>query len=252
MHPGPTTMVRVLRHYVTGGIALLTDTIWRAFSAALRFYRVRAWMDRSLFFLLPGDRATLAKLPNSRDPAITRGNYAVARIFFPRTIVWTIRLSWSKNDSNIYYGTLFALSLASGNVRELHASLAAKARHPLYLSFVKTALRYNLPPPHSLSRSLLTDRFYRAPWMNGPFFSRPYLSFAFTRSAAFLRPFVCGGGELLDIYCENRGVKINLCESRAQSRARRSVFRASRRAAKTRVEAVSLGHAVKYLCPVRQ
>lgn len=142
----------------------------------------------------------------------------------------------------IFYGVF--CTLASGNIRELHTSLATEDRHSLDLSFVKTALRYDLSRRQILSRAVNEWSIFFTP-------------LSITRFHAICRfsPIVrCGqgGGEFLDIYCENRGVKINLCESRAQSRARRSVFRASRRAAKTRVEAVSLGHAVKYLCPVRQ
>lgn len=75
-----TTMGRVLRHYVAGG-----DRITDRYDLA-RFQRgseilSRTRMNGPIFFLF-GDRARNPReLPNSRDPTITRGNYAVAWIF---------------------------------------------------------------------------------------------------------------------------------------------------------------------------
>lgn len=58
-----------------------------ALSARLWDFIAYAHEWTNLFFPRRRPRATLAKLPNSRDPAITRGNYAVACIFFTY-VVW--------------------------------------------------------------------------------------------------------------------------------------------------------------------
>lgn len=219
MHPGPTTMGRVLRHYVAGG-----SHYWPIRSGALsaRLWDFIAYAHEwtNLFFL-PGDRAQPSR--NYRIPATPQLREVITqlRAFFSRmsygrkltrvkkerfeTIRFTIErfrlnslvfynhyLSTMTKHENEHESMIYFLRRSLYSRKWKHPGIAHEScdRRQTSAGFVVCKNCVTIRS-FSLSRRQILSRAVNE-WS---IFSRPYLSLAFTRSAAFLRSFVAGKGE---------------------------------------------------------